>query len=132
MMTLREALDLVPDFRSSQGRRHSLGAILALATCATQLIRHSAMGAGPRGCYGAAFGVQPGEDTLRGHPPPGVRLDVAAFEAEVGNWLANSGVEADDPLSLDGKTLRGVHGQEIPGVHLVSAYLAALGQCWRR
>ena len=34
MMTLREALDLVPDFRSSQGRRHSLGAILALATCA--------------------------------------------------------------------------------------------------
>ena len=46
-------------------------------------------------------------------------LDVAAF-AEVGNWLANSGVEADDPLSLDGKTLRGVHGQEIPGVHLVS------------
>ena len=34
-------------------------------------------------------------------------LDVAAFEAEVGNWLANSGVEADDPLSLDGKTLRG-------------------------
>ena len=34
MMTLREALDLVSDFRSSQGQRHSLGAILALATCA--------------------------------------------------------------------------------------------------
>ena len=54
-------------------------------------------------------------------------LDVAAFEAEVGNWLANSGVEADDPLSLDGKTLRGVHGQEIPGVHLVSAYASRAG-----
>ena len=27
MMTLREAPDLVPDFRSSQGRRHSLGPI---------------------------------------------------------------------------------------------------------
>ena len=76
MMTLREALDLVPDFRSSQGRRHSLGAILALATCAMLCgarSRHSSMGAGPRGCYGAAFGVQPGEDTLRGHPPPGVQ-----------------------------------------------------------
>ncbi len=54
-------------------------------------------------------------------------LDVAAFEAEVGNWLANSGVEADDPLSLDGKTLRGVHGQEIPGVHVVSAYASRAG-----
>ena len=30
MMTLRETLDLVPDFRSSQGRRHSLGAILEI------------------------------------------------------------------------------------------------------
>ena len=115
-----------------------MGAILALATCAMlcgarRLIRHSSMGAGPRGCYGAAFGVQPGEDTLRGHLHRVFKgLDVAAFEAEVGNWLANSGVEADDPLSLDGKTLRGVHGQEIPGVHLVSAYASRLGQCWRR
>ena len=33
-MTLKEALDMVPDFRSSQGRRHSLGAILALSICA--------------------------------------------------------------------------------------------------
>ena len=33
-MTLKEALELVPDTRSRQGRRHSLGAILALATCA--------------------------------------------------------------------------------------------------
>ena len=44
-----------------------------------------------------SFGVQPGEDTLHGHHPPGVQdPDVAAFEAEV----------PDDPLSLDGKTLQ--------------------------
>jgi hypothetical protein len=54
-------------------------------------------------------------------------LDVAAFEAVVGDWLANSGVEPDDPLSLDGKTLRGIHGEEIPGVHLVSAYATRAG-----
>ena len=33
-MRLREALELVPDHRNSQGRRHSLGAILSLAVCA--------------------------------------------------------------------------------------------------
>ena len=78
MMTLREALDLVPDFRSSQGRRHSLGAILALATCAMlcgarSLYAIAQWGRDQGGCYGAAFGVQLGEDTLRGHPPPGVQ-----------------------------------------------------------
>ena len=89
------------------------------------------MGAGPRGCYGAAFGVQPGEDTLRGHPPRVFkRLDVAAFEAEVGNWLANSGV---DPPPVPGReNLATSTANLIPGVHLVSAYAAALGQCWRR
>ena len=54
-------------------------------------------------------------------------LDVAAFEAVVGSWLVSSGVEPDDPLSLDGKTLRGIHGEEIPGVHLVSAYASRAG-----
>ena len=133
MMTLREALDLVPDFRSSQGRRHSLGAILALATCA--------MLCGARSLYAIAqWGRDQGGATAQllgfsQEKTPCVAtlhrvfkgLDVAAFEAEVGNWLANSGVEADDPLSLDGKTLRGVHGQEIPGVHLVSAYASSAG-----
>ena len=133
MMTLRETLDLVPDFRSSQGRRHSLGAILALATCA--------MLCGARSLYAIAqWGRDQGGATAQllgfsQEKTPCVAtlhrvfkgLDVAAFEAEVGNWLANSGVEADDPLSLDGKTLRGVHGQEIPGVHLVSAYASHAG-----
>ena len=128
MMTLRETLDLVPDFRSSQGRRHSLGAILALATCA--------MLCGARSLYAIAqWGRDQGGATAQllgfsQEKTPCVAtlhrvfkgLDVAAFEAEVGNWLANSGVEADDPLSLD--TLRGVHGQEI---HLVSAYASRAG-----
>ena len=125
-MTLREALDLVPDFRSSQGRRHSLGAILALATCAMlcgarSLYAIAQWGRDQRGATAQLLGFSqektPCVATLhrvfKG-------LDVAAFEAEVGNWLANSGVEADDPLSLDGKTLRGVHGQEIPGVYLIN------------
>ncbi len=132
-MTLKEALDLVPDSRSSQGQRHSLGAILALATCA--------MLCGARSLYAIAqWGRDQGGATaqLMGfsrEKTPCVAtlhrvfkgLDVAAFEAVVGGWLANSGVEPDDPLSLDGKTLRGIHGQEMPGVHLVSAYASRAG-----
>ncbi len=54
-------------------------------------------------------------------------LDVAAFEAAVGGWLRQTGVAPDDPLALDGKTLRGVQGhveggEYVPGVHLVAAY----------
>jgi len=49
-------------------------------------------------------------------------LDVAAFERAAGEWLARSGVAPDDALALDGKTLRGIHGEAIPGVHLVAAY----------
>ncbi len=132
-MTLKEALALVPDSRSSQGRRHSLGAILALATCA--------MLCGARSLYAIAqWGRDQGGATAQvlgfsQKKTPCVAtlhrvfkgLDVAAFEAVVGGWLADSGVEPDDPLSLDGKTLRGIHGKEIPGVHLVSAYASRAG-----
>src|ERR671922_1105755 len=49
-------------------------------------------------------------------------LDVAAFERALGAWLARTGIAPTDALALDGKTLRGIHGAGIPGVHLVSAY----------
>ncbi len=55
-------------------------------------------------------------------------LDVVAFEQAVGRWLGETGVAADDPVALDGKTLRGAggapgpHGAHVPSVHLVAAY----------
>lgn len=54
-------------------------------------------------------------------------LDVDAFEDAVGGWLRQTGVAPDDPVALDGKTLRGVHGhveagEYVPGLHLVAAY----------
>jgi len=54
-------------------------------------------------------------------------LDVAAFERVLGEWLAASGVAPDDALALDGKTLRGLHGDAVPGVHLVAAYAHRAG-----
>ena len=132
-MRLREAMDGVPDHRSSQGRRHPMGAILSLAVCA--------MLCGARSLYAIAqwgrdHGAVTGE--ALGFPlgkTPCVAtlhrvfkdLDVAAFEAVLREWLIDSGVELGDVLSLDGKTLRGIHGGEIAGVHLVSAYAARSG-----
>ncbi len=132
-MRLREAMDGVPDHRSSQGRRHPMGAILSLAVCA--------MLCGARSLYAIAqwgrdHGAATGE--ALGFPlgkTPCVAtfhrvfkdLDVAAFEAVLREWLIDSGVELGDVLSLDGKTLRGIHGEEIAGVHLVSAYAARSG-----
>jgi hypothetical protein len=55
------------------------------------------------------------------------RLDVAAFERAVGGWLARSGVSPSDALAVDGKTLRGIHGDEVPGVQLVAAYAHRAG-----
>jgi hypothetical protein len=54
-------------------------------------------------------------------------LDVGAFEAAVGRWLRTTGVAGDDPVAVDGKTLRGAGGHAagdayVPGVHLVAAY----------
>ena len=133
MMRLREALDGVPDHRSSQGRRHPLGAVLSLAVCA--------MLCGARSLYAIAqwgrdHGAAAGE--ALGFPlgkTPCVAtlhrvfkdLDVAAFEEVLREWVKDSGVDLGSVVSLDGKTLRGIHGEEIPGVHLVSAYAAGSG-----
>ena len=58
----------------------------------------------------------------------------------LGEWLINSGSGPGETLSLDGKTpvsstgqaLRGIHGEGIPGVHLVSAYGASSGAALTR
>ena len=59
-------------------------------------------------------------------------LDVAAFEQALGAWLAAGGGAPTDALAGDGKTRRGIHGDAVPGVHLVAAFAhqagAVLGQ----
>ncbi|HEY1243653.1 MAG TPA: ISAs1 family transposase [Hyphomicrobiaceae bacterium] len=55
------------------------------------------------------------------------RLDIAAFEAALGAWLHQPGVAPTDPIAVDGKTLRGIHGERLPGVPLVGAYAHAAG-----
>ena len=134
--SLAETLARLPDPRRSHRRVHGLVALLQMAV--------AAMLGGARSLYAIAqwgnerrqddpdllvdLGLQPGRS-------PSVatlhrvfrRLDVAAFEQALGEWLAQTGVAPDEPLGVDGKTLRGLHGEAIPGAHLVSVYALRAG-----
>lgn len=60
------------------------------------------------------------------------RLDAGAFERALQTWAAAWPGEAaaagvPDGISIDGKTLRGARGHEVPGVHLLAAYAVRLG-----
>lgn len=134
--SLAEALAAVADPRHPYGWRPQyppipLVGLLQLAVAATLC--------GARSLYAMA---QWGQERLQDDPavllalglPPGrspsvatlhrvfKALDVAAFEQAVRAWLARTGVGPTDPLAVDGKSLRGIHGEGIPGVHLVAAY----------
>jgi hypothetical protein len=131
-LSLLEALADVPDPRSRHGRRHPLLAILTLTVLAML-----------RGCKGPTAISQFGRDHgvalahalgfRRGKTPaPSClsdlysALDAAAFEAALSRWIASRLPPLEDaakqPVSLDGKTLRGSRDGEAPGQHLVSAY----------
>jgi hypothetical protein len=135
--SLLEAFTRVPDRRSVHGRRHPLPAILALST--------AALLAGARSLYAIAqWGrAQPPEVVhalgfTRARTPatPAVAtlhstfkaLNIEAFERALEGWAAQiasrrvRGSTALVPLALDGKGLRGIHGEELPGVRLVALY----------
>ncbi len=67
--------------------------------------------------------------TLGLHTVPKVfaGLDVAAFEAVVHRWLHEHSVGSDEAFAVDGKTLRGIRGEGIAGVHLDAAFTDARG-----
>ena len=50
------------------------------------------------------------------------RLDREGFELLLRQWLHQRGLVAGEALAIDGKRLRGIRGEQLPGVHLVAAY----------
>jgi len=126
--SLRAALETLPDVRRGQGKVHPLGGMLALSVCALLC--------GCRSLYAISQWGRECEPEirvalgLRRERGPSVAtlhrafrsLDHVAFEQELGQWFAQQGLEPDEALAIDGKTLRGIHGEEIPGVHLVAAF----------
>src|SRR5262245_31777027 len=137
-LSLIEVFAEVPDPRSRHGRVHPLPAILALTVLAML-----------RGCKGPVAIAQFGRDHgtplahalgfTRGKTPAASclselfgRLDAVAFEAALARWIrsrtppaspANGAKNPDqEPISIDGKTLRGSKDGVVPGQHLVAAY----------
>ena len=126
--SLLEALARVPDPRGRQGRRYPAASMLALAVCAMacgarSLYAISQWGKEHRKLVCEALGIK------RMRTPDGVtlhrlfvRLEVEAFERVLGKWLSQRGLKVGEGIAVDGKTLRGIHGEQLPGVHLISAY----------
>jgi hypothetical protein len=126
--SLLEALRRVPDPRFRRGRRYELASVLALAVCA--------MACGARSLYAMAqWGREHREPVCealgiaRLTTPDSAtlhrifrRLDVRAFEQVLSEWLCARGLRAGEAVAVDGKTLRGIHGEQLPGVHLVEAF----------
>ncbi len=118
----------VPDPRRAQGRRHPLPGILAMSV--------AAMLCGARSLYAIyQWGREQDKETLCAlglthSPSPSVatlhrvftRLEARAFEEAVRNWASAHLVRGEEAVAIDGKSLRGIHGETLPGVHLVAMY----------
>jgi hypothetical protein len=125
--SLLAAFARVPDRRGRHGRRHPLPAILALASAAMLSGARSLYAIGQWGrlqppavlrALGFTRPAPPAVSTLHGVFRT---LDVAAFEAALAAW-AQQHTEPGAVIAVDGKGLRGIHGEELPGVRLVAAY----------
>ena len=131
--TLMEVFASVPDPRGKHGRRHPLGAILGLAVCAMLCGARSLYAIGQwgrdhgtpmAGALGFTRDQTPAVSTLH---EVFKRLDRQAFERALGGWLQERGLKDEEAVAIDGKKLRGIHGKQVPGVHLVSAYAHQMG-----
>lgn len=132
-MSLLECLQGVPDHRH-HNRQHPLASILALSTCA--------MLCGARSLYAIGqWGRDQGEPVARelgfvsGRTPCVStlhyvfhKLDVESFELALERWVQGARGDLDSrAASIDGKKLRGIHGEEVPGVALLSVFSHKLG-----
>lgn len=130
---LLSAFATVPDWRVAKGRRHPLSAILAMATVA--------MLCGARSLYAIAQWGRLQEPEVvkalgfRHSKTPAVstlhevfsQLDAASFEAALASWAQEEFGDRREAIAVDGKGLRGIHGEEIAGVRLVAAYADKAG-----
>lgn len=130
--SLVEVLAEVPDPRDPHGKRYKIGAILAFAVCA--------MLCGARSLYAIAqWGRDHNPEMIRAlgfkKQTPCVatlhllfkRLDRDKLEAVLGGYFQQRALAPGEAVAIDGKGLRGIHGEELPGVHLVALFAHRAG-----
>src|SRR6516162_1573063 len=136
---LIEVLAEIPDFRSHQGKRHPLVAILALM-CRALLCGYRSYSAMAE--WGRNYGARLAQALGFTHDTPCAAtlhtifryVNRAEFEAHLGAWadsvVGSLPVVPETPevaMALDGKTLRGSNKQGAPGTHLLSALAHHVG-----
>ena len=126
--SLWEVFAALPDPRCPRGRRHPLPALLSLTAVALL--------AGMRGLeaiaqfardHGLPLRLALGFTRLDSPCKATLSnlfraLDIDAYERALAAWLAARCPDLGEALALDGKTLRGSAGYEVPGVHLLAVY----------
>jgi hypothetical protein len=139
VLSLRDALADVPDFRQAQGRRYELLPVLPLCCVAVMCgARSQAAIAEWRHNYGTRWLTRLGIHRRRGPRQPTLHrifksLDGLCLEHCVTRWVEQVMVAcattqtAPEVLSLDGKTLRGSARQGAPESHLLGAISQRLG-----
>ena len=126
--SLLQAFATVPDPRAARGRRHPLAAILTLAVAAMLVDARSLYAIAQWGRLQSAETVRALGFTRAKSPTVSTLhevfkiLDVVAFEAALAQWAQAALAPSSQAIALDGKALRGIHGEELPGVRLVAAY----------
>lgn len=136
--SLIDLLGELQDPRDPRGRQYPLVPLLTLCLVAilaghTSFAAISEFGRLRRHRLGHALGFKSGKmpaaNTLalvfRG-------LDAEHLDRLIGAWLAGRHAAGWDHIALDGKTLRGSRDGEVPGTHLLAAYVpeaaAVIGQ----
>jgi hypothetical protein len=132
-VSLWECFREVPDPREASGRRHPLPAILTLASVAIlsgarSVYAISQFGRDHGAKFAAALGfTRPTTPCCTTLHYLFVDLDRASFERAIRKWVRARCQAGWRAVSLDGKTLCGTQGHEVPGVHLLAAYAHEVG-----
>ena len=127
LVSLAELFEAIVDPRGRHGLRYDLPFLLACLVAATLSQCDSSEAVSQwcadhqdllRASFGPRMFLTPSGSLYRWLLP---QLDAQAFEQVIGTWVqATLQAPADEPLALDGKTVRGVRTEEQAAPHLLS------------